>query len=506
MSGLTGQSWIGGRPTANTSPTFSVLSRADGSPLEGVFACASLDQADSAVELAAKAFRTFAQSSASARAALLRAIADQLELDRDALIARACHETALPEGRIAGEIGRTCGQLRFFASIVKEGLWNDARTDAADPARAPIPKPALRSELRPLGPVVVFGASNFPLAFSVAGGDTASALAAGCPVIVKGHPAHPGTSELAAQAIVRAVAASGLPAGVFSFLVDNESTGAGERVLRHPALRAGGFTGSRRVGVHLWRMAQSRPRPIPFFAEMGSVNPVVLMPGALEARGEAIAQSLAASATLGVGQFCTNPGVVLVVGSGFEPFAQALAKAMQAVPACPMLTEGIAASYRQGVAKWRDHQGVTPDVDASLEGAPALFSIGARRFMEDPMLHDEVFGPATLLVRCADMAEATAVLGSLEGQLTATLHAEPAELAEARELVWAMEQTAGRLILNQFPTGVEVCDAMVHGGPFPASSDDRTTSVGGRAILRWVRPIAFQAASDEALESFVNRS
>jgi alpha-ketoglutaric semialdehyde dehydrogenase len=394
-------------------------------------------------------------------------------------------ETGLPEVRFNGELARTCGQLRMFAQIAEDGSWADVRIDPAQPDRKPAPAPDTRSMLRPLGPVAVFGASNFPLAFSVAGGDTASALAAGCPVIVKAHPAHPGTSEIAAEALTEAARQTGMPDGVFSLLFD-DGIAVGQALVRHPGIKAAGFTGSRRGGLALWRLANERPDPIPVYAEMGSINPTVVLPGKLTA---AFAEGLHTSATMGVGQFCTNPGLVLLIGEAQE-FKKTFALKMSGTPACTMLTDAIGATFLAGANAMAEI--TTTLVRPTFVGMPAVFEVAAAKFIEEPFLQEEVFGPCTLLVSCKDKAEAIRVILSLGGQLTGSIHGTDEELADAGDLISELEEKAGRLIINQFPTGLEVNSSMVHGGPFPATTDSRTTSVGGRAILRWARPVCYQ--------------
>ncbi|MFI5385526.1 MAG: aldehyde dehydrogenase (NADP(+)) [Fimbriimonadales bacterium] len=482
---MKGTSFIGFKRGEETGKAFAVKERTSGDPLEGSFHTATHAEVHKAVSLATAAFRPYRDLPASKRAEFLKAIADNLETVRDKIVPRAMAETALPEARLNGELGRTCGQLRMFASIVDEGSWADIRIDPAQPNRKPAPAPDIRSMLRPLGPVAVFGASNFPLAFSVAGGDTASALAAGCPVIVKAHPAHPGTSELAAEAVVEAAMQTKMPEGVFSMLFDDGYM-VGQSLVKHPGIRAVGFTGSKRGGLALSKLANERPVPVPVYAEMGSINPVVVLPGKLSG---AFAEGLHASVTLGVGQFCTNPGLVIACGPG-RTFREALIARMAATPACPMLTDAIAASFADGVEKLKKSARVL--VATSQPGAPALLEIDGPGFLRDPRLQEEVFGPCSLIVWCQNKAEAIQVISSLDGQLTGSIHGTDEELADAQDLVEELEEKVGRLIVNQFPTGVEVNSSMVHGGPFPATTDSRTTSVGGRAILRWARPICYQ--------------
>ena len=432
-----------------------------------------------AAQAAAAAATSFRNSSGHDRGALLRQIASNLESIGGEVVQRAHEETALPLPRLNGELARTCNQLRMFAALVEEGSWVDARIDHR--------QSDIRSMLRALGPVAVFGASNFPLAFSVAGGDTAAALAAGCPVIVKAHPAHPRTSELAASAIRDAA-----PEGVFDIVSDLET---GIALVQHPVIRAVGFTGSRRGGQALMDAIAKRPDPIPIYAEMGSVNPLFILPGALRERGAAIAAGLQASVTLGVGQFCTNPGVV--VAERDDAFLSALEEKMAASAPATMLTPAIAGAYRSGVERLRGRVEQRVSIDA--EGGAALFVTRAADFLGDGSLAEEVFGPSTLVVECSGRDEMLAIARGLEGQLTVTLHATDADLEQHRALIEILETKAGRLIVNGFPTGVEVCPAMVHGGPWPATSDSRSTSVGTRAIVRFARPVCWQDFPDALL-------
>jgi NADP-dependent aldehyde dehydrogenase len=499
---LTGTSWLGGERAAQSGRTFVGVDPATGAALDPLFHAATEADVDAACARASAAFQVYGRSTPAVRAAFLRGIADELEKVRDEIVARAHAESGLPLPRLSGELGRTTGQLRLFADVAAEGSWVDARIDTADPARKPAPRPDVRSMRRPLGPVAVFGASNFPLAFSVAGGDTASALASGNPVVAKAHPAHPGTSELAGNAIAAAAAAVGLPAGVFSLLFD-DAFAVGEALVRHPLVRAVGFTGSRAGGQALARLAEARPQPIPVYAEMGSVNPVVVLPGALAERGRAIAEGLHGSVTLGVGQFCTNPGLVFVPeGADADAFAERLAELTRTAAGGIMLTPRIASVYASGVDRLRGQAELLaegPDGTGLAHGRPAVFRADGAAVLAAHGLTDEVFGPSTLLVRYRDRAELLRLLDALEGQLTATVHASASELPDYADAVRALEARSGRLVFDQFPTGVEVGHAMVHGGPVPATSDGRSTSVGARAIERFTRPVAFQNAPAHAL-------
>jgi len=479
--------------------TFAVCSPADGLPLEGRFHMARAVDAEEALAAAAAAAGTLVRSTGEERGAFLEAIAEEILALGDGLVERAVAETALPAARIVGERGRTVGQLRLFAALAREGSWVDARIDRAQPDRQPLPRPDLRRMKMPLGPVVVFGSSNFPLAFSVAGGDTASALCTGNPVIVKAHRGHPGTSELVAGAVRRAVDAQGLPAGTFS-LLHGEGSSVGVQLVKDARVRAVGFTGSRAGGQALVAASAARPDPIPVFAEMSSTNPLFVLPGALAARSAAIAEGFRNSMTLGVGQFCTKPGLVVAVeGPDLARFRAELAAAVAAVQPGSMLTGDILASFDEGRERTLALPGVrllaraATAADPSCTQAAALVAeTDGATFLAQRLLAGEVFGPMSLLVAVRDRAELLAVARSLEGQLTATVHGTPADLADAAELLETLAGRAGRLIVNGYPTGVEVCHAMQHGGPAPATSDSRFTSVGGAALERFVRPVCFQ--------------
>ena len=463
---------------------------------------------DTEIELAIKkaesAFGVYGKKAGKEKAFFLEAIAEEIVSLGDQLIKRCSMETGLPEGRLAGERGRTVGQLKLFAELLREGSWVDARIDTGDPSRKPAPKPDIRSMLKPLGPVGVFGASNFPFAFSVAGGDTASALAAGCPVVFKAHPAHPGTCEMVGAAIVKAVQKTGMPDGTFSML-HGRSTRVGMGIVVHPLIKAIGFTGSFRGGKAIYDAAVRRPEPIPVYAETGSSNPVFVLPHALRERGSEIAKGLTASVTLGVGQFCTNPGLVFYRSSEeAKRFQEAAAVEFGKVAAGPMLTESINAAYKKGVESLTRHNGVRllakgkPEGTA-LDGVAYLLNTDARDFLNDRHLEEENFGPSTLTVAADGESELLKIAESLKGHLTVTLHATAEDLKEHAELVSILERKAGRLIINGFPTGVEVCHSMVHGGPFPATTDSRTTSVGTRAIERFARPVCYQDFPGEVL-------
>jgi 2,5-dioxopentanoate dehydrogenase len=442
-----------------------------------------------------QSYKTYRNVSGKQKAAFLRAIAEEIEALGDALIETASRESNLPTARFMGERGRTTGQLRMFANYVEEGSWVDATIDTAIPDRQPIPKVDLRKMLVPMGPVVVFGASNFPLAFSTAGGDTASALAAGCPVIVKAHPAHPETSRLVASAIEKAAARTKMPEGVFAHIEGGVEVGT--FLVKHPSVKAVAFTGSYGGGKALFDLANKRKQPVPVFSEMGSINPVILFEDALAQRGELLATQLADSVTLGVGQFCTNPGLIIGIESdSFNTFLDSFKAKMQAKTAAPMLHEGIANVYKKGV-KNVESQSETEVLTISetnnvLNGHPSVGVVSGATFLKNKALHHEVFGPFSLVVKCKDKGELKRIIEKLEGQLTATLMAEPADLKKQSVLIDAIGEKCGRLVINNVPTGVEVTHAMQHGGPFPATTDARFTSVGTSAILRFVRPLCFQ--------------
>jgi NADP-dependent aldehyde dehydrogenase len=494
-----GKHLIAGAPAAAGPETFTATSPLGLELTPSVFAEAGEAEVDAALQEAAKAAPALRNAAPEARAVFLEAIATEILELGDALLERAHAESGLPMDRLTGERGRTVGQLRQFAAVLREGSWCDARIDTALPERQPLPRPDLRRVLVPLGPVVVFGASNFPLAFSVAGGDTASALAAGCPVVVKGHPAHPGTGELVASAVSRAAGACGLPGGVFSFL-QGACHGLGAALVSHPLVKAVGFTGSHRGGRALLDAASRRPEPIPVFAEMSSLNPVFLLPGALAERGAQIAEGLKGSMTMGVGQFCTKPGLVFAMQGGpFEAFLEALEGAVASAGAGTMLHGGIAKAYEAGVEAAAAVEGVrllvrgsVPQSPLGTPGRPAVLTTDAATFLSRSVLREEIFGPATLVVKVRDNAEMLEVARKLEGQLTATVHGNAGDLENAGALFSLLEQKAGRLLVNGFPTGVEVSAAMQHGGPYPATTDSRFTSVGTAAIQRWARPVCFQ--------------
>lgn len=493
---LTGEILIGGKALRGQNGEILGVDAASGNKLPVSFGGATSQNLEQAAALAWDAFPIYRETSLEDRAAFLETIAQNILDIGDTLVERAMAETGLPKGRIEGERGRTVGQLRLFATEVRSGKFQELRFDAADPERKPAPKPDLRLRNIAIGPVAVFGASNFPLAFSVAGGDTASALAAGCPVIVKAHSAHPGTSELVGRAVQKAVADCGLPVGTFALLFDSGRE-IGQGLVADHRIRAVGFTGSRVGGTALMKIASERKQPIPVYAEMSSINPVILFPNALKNRGATIGTAFAASLTLGAGQFCTNPGLILAVeGEGLDAFISAASEALSKAPAQTMLTGGICKAYTSGVEKLGSHGKVKKLAEGvageATQGRAAFFETTGADFIAHHELQDEVFGAAGLLVRCKDTAELEAVLDALEGQLTVALHVDEADNAQAKTLLPTLELLAGRILVNGFGTGVEVSPAMVHGGPYPSTSDGRSTSVGTLAIYRFLRPVCYQ--------------
>jgi 2,5-dioxopentanoate dehydrogenase len=451
----------------------------------------------SACAVAEAAFDAYRAAEPESRAVFLERIGEEMEWLGNELIEMSMRETGLARSRLEGELARTTRQLRLFAGVVRGGEWMGLRVDPPLPRRTPAPRSDLRMRTIPLGPVAVFGASNFPLAFSTAGGDTAAALAAGCPVVLKGHPAHPGTDRMVAGAIRAAAVATRMPSGVFSHLM-GPGNDLGAMLVQDPRIAAVAFTGSRRGGLAIVRLAQQREVPIPVYAEMSSVNPVILMPRALQARAETLGAEFVTSLTMGAGQFCTNPGLVLAINAeGLDAFIAAATKALANQNAATMLTRGIYEAYEQGVAALARHPAITTVAqgragNGSSQARAVIFACKAADFVSDPMLGQEIFGPVSVIVRMRDQDELLSVLRALEGQLTATLHIDAGDEAQAAQLLPLLERKAGRIIANGWPTGVEVSHAMVHGGPYPATSDSRTTSVGSLAINRFLRPVAYQ--------------
>lgn len=501
---ITGKNYIGEQLEGSGEVTFRTFNPTSNTENETHFIEASPAEIDQAVELAWRAFEQYRTVSGVRKAAFLNAIADEIMNLGDELIETYCNESGLPPGRAVGERGRTVFQLRSFADLVKEGSWVEASIDTALPDREPVPKPDLRKMLIPLGPVVVFGASNFPLAYSTAGGDTAAALASGCPVVVKSHPMHAGTGELVASAIVKAARQTGMPNGVFSNL-NSSGIEVGVQLVSHPKVKAVGFTGSIQGGRALLDLAAQREEPIPVFAEMGSVNPVVLLPRALKERGEDLSRQYAGSVTLGTGQFCTNPGLLLgIKGEELDRFVQDFAEAMLEIEPSIMLHPNIVGAYERNKQKAMSQEGLsvvaelTRDIPANF-ARQAVTTVEGSTFLNNTALHQEVFGPFTMVVQCDNASQLEEVVSQLEGQLTGTVIAGQDELSGYAGLVDALQNRVGRIIFNGVPTGVEVCPSMVHGGPYPASTDSRFTAVGTYSIRRWARPFSYQDWPDELL-------
>ena len=491
--------WLDGNGTFTSSPAHG--------PAHD-FAVGTVELVNKAAEAAEDAFLSYGYSSRADRAAFLRAIADEIEARADAITEIGTQETGLPVARLQGERGRTTGQLRLFADHIEKGDFLDRRFDAALPDRQPAPRPEIRLIQRPIGPVAVFGASNFPLAFSTAGGDTAAALAAGCPVVVKGHSAHPGTGEIIAEAVLAAVKKTGVHPGVFS-LIQGGNRQVGEAVVQHPLIKAVGFTGSLAGGRALFNLCAARPEPIPFFGELGSVNPMFVLPEAAKARAESLGQGWAGSLTMGAGQFCTNPGIAIVQsGADADRFTAAAVEALAKVAPQTMLTDGIAKAYQDGQARFESRNTVKPLLTTESTGRnalPNLFEISGDQFLADHALSEEVFGPLGLVVRVSSVDEMEKLARNFEGQLTATIHMDAGDLEDAKRLRPFLERKAGRVLVNGFPTGVEVVDSMVHGGPYPASTNFGATSVGTLSIRRFLRPVSYQNFPEGLLpEDFLN--
>ncbi|MGZ3871402.1 MAG: aldehyde dehydrogenase (NADP(+)) [Mucilaginibacter sp.] len=496
---------IGYHYQAELGNMFRAVDPSLGIDLPGDFYAAGLSEADAAMNLSDKAFANYHNIGKAPKAAFLRAIADEILAIGDTLIERAMAESGLPAARLQGERARTTNQLKMFADLLEEGSWVEAIIDTALPDRQPLPRPDIRKMMVPLGPCVVFGASNFPMAFSVAGGDTAAALAAGCPVVVKAHPAHPGTSALVAEAIKKAAEKTGMPEGVFSVLYD-DGYAVGEALVKHVKTKIVTFTGSLKGGMALVKMARERDEPIPVFAEMGSINPVIFLPKALENRAEEMAR-LSAAITTNAGQFCTQPGLLLAVKSpGLDRFKKALSVAIAEVNSATMLTPGICANFKKLSSSVLAEETVTivaqsdkVDTTRINQGVPVVTEITAAAFLADEKFKEEVFGPYSMIVACDDIAQLEQVVNSLHGQLTASIYAEVEELGHYTSITDKLAGLAGRVILNGPPTGVEVGNAIQHGGPFPATSDSRFTSVGTSSIKRFVRPVCWQNWAEELL-------
>ncbi|MDX1469867.1 MAG: aldehyde dehydrogenase (NADP(+)) [Flavobacteriaceae bacterium] len=494
---LTGGNYIAGKNSSNGKSIFKAINPSDTLELPTTFHEATKQEVDEAVNSAFEAFSVYGKKSGNEKAVLLDTIADEILNLGEELIERCSAETGLPAARITGERGRTMGQLKLFANVLREGSWVDARIDTAIPDRQPIPKPDVRSMLKALGPVGIFGASNFPLAFSVAGGDTASALASGCPVVVKAHPSHPGTCELIAIAINNAIKKTNMPNGVFS-LLQGTSVEVGMAIVNHPSIKAIGFTGSYKGGKAIFDAANNRDEPIPVYSEMGSTNPVFILPGIISEKSDEIAEGITNSVTLGVGQFCTNPGLVFFEkNTNSNSFSEKVSNYFEKVEANPMLNKSIKESFDRGVNELTKTPDVTMvakgnDNGEGYKGRAYVFETSAKNFLSNNTLEEEVFGPSTISVIADSKSDLLASAKKLKGHLTATVFANAGDLASYSELIEILEQKVGRLIINNFPTGVEVCPSMVHGGPFPATTDSRSTSVGTRAITRFARPFCYQ--------------
>ena len=501
---ITGKNYIGNQLSANGSKTFKTFNPKLNIENNWEITEATKEEVNEAAQLATEASKTYSKLSGVKKAEFLRAIADEIEALGDELVSVYSSESGLPAGRAMGERGRTVGQLRAFANHVEEGNWVDATIDTAIPDRQPLPKVDLRKMNVPLGPVVVFGASNFPLAFSTAGGDTAAALAAGCPVIVKSHPMHAATGEMVAGAIVRAAHKTGMPNGVFSNL-NSSGIEVGQQLVQNPNVKGVGFTGSIRGGRALYDLAAKRPEPIPVFAEMGSINPVIMLPKALENRAESLAKTYAGSITLGTGQFCTNPGLILGVKSkALTTFVNALAEEIVKVEPSCMLHPNIAGAYESNKATAMSQTGI--EVLAGYEadvkpnyGRQVVTTVEGETFLNNPTLHHEVFGPFSLVVQCENINQLEQIISSLEGQLTGTIISDDNEITQHTKVVNELQNRVGRIIFNGVPTGVEVCPSMQHGGPYPASTDSRFTAVGVDSIKRFVRPFSYQDWPNEML-------
>lgn len=502
---ITGKSYIGNKLSGKGTKTYKTFNPQLNIESENVFIEASDEEINEAIKLATIAFKTFRNISGAQKAAFLNAIADEILAFGDDLIKVYCSESGLSEERAKGERGRTIFQLRSFANLVQEGSWVEAIIETAQSNRTPIAKPDLRKMSIPLGPVVVFGASNFPLAYSTAGGDTASALAAGCPVIIKSHPMHAGTGELVAAAILKAAKRTEMPNGVFSNL-NSSGIEVGELLVKHPDIKAVGFTGSILGGRALYDLASQREEPIPVFAEMGSVNPVIILPEALQENGDQLANTYAKSITLGTGQFCTNPGLVLgIKGKTLNSFIECIAKEIVKIEPSCMLHPNIIGAFERNKEKILSQTDLKVVADYSSDevksnyARQAITTVEGKTFLKNKALHQEVFGPFSMVVQCEDSHQLEEIINNLDGQLTGTIIASDNEVKSYGKVIDALQNRVGRMIFNGVPTGVEVCPAMVHGGPYPASTDSRFTAVGVNAIKRWVRPFSFQDCPNNLL-------
>jgi len=509
---ITGKNYIGSQLLASGTKTYKTIDPQLNIENPWTFTEASAEEIEQAVQLAHDAFKIYKHFPAERKAGFLNAIADEILALGDSLLEIYCTESGFLRGRAESERGRTIFQLRSFANMLLEGSWVEATIDTAIPDRSPLPKEDLRKMLVPLGPVVVFGSSNFPFAFSTAGGDTASALAAGCPVIVKSHSMHIGTGEMVASAIISAAKKHNMPEGIFSNLIGGGVT-LGAALVKHPLVKAVGFTGSINGGRALFNLASQRPEPIPVFAEMGSINPVVILPEAIEKNSKKWAAAYAGSITLGTGQFCTNPGLLLgVKGKNLDQFLKELAQEIEKIAPSCMLHPSIIADFNNGKEKIRSQNGVTTIAEYKEKTAPnfatqTILSVEGKTFLGNKTLSHEVFGPFSIMVQCENIEELTTIIDKLDGQLTGTILAEPDEISKYNSVINALQNRVGRLIFNGVPTGVEVCASMLHGGPYPSSSDSRFTAVGIHAVKRWVRPFSYQNWPDELLpEALQNKN
>ncbi len=501
---ITGKNYIGNQLSAKGTKTYTTFNPLLNTENEIYYHEATYEEINEAIALAVQSSKEFKKVSGIRKAEFLNAIADEILSLGDELMDIYCSESGLPESRSKGELGRTIGQLRMFADLLKEGSWVQATIDTALQDRSPMSKPDLRKMLVPLGPVVVFGASNFPLAYSTAGGDTVSALAAGCPVLIKSHPMHAGTGELVASAIIKAAKKTDMPNGIFSNL-NSSGIEVGVQLVQHPDIKAVGFTGSIQGGRALYDLASERQEPIPVFAEMGSVNPIVILPKALKTRGQDLAKTIANSITLGTGQFCTNPGLILgIQGDSLNSFIQNLSDEIVKVEPTCMLHPNIIGNYEKNKEKALQQKGIIvkaeydSDVNAN-HARQTVVTVMGKTFLENSTLHQEVFGPFSLVVQCKDMSQLEMIISKLEGQLTGTIIANDSEVPSYTNVIEALKNRVGRIIFNGVPTGVEVCPSMQHGGPYPASTDSRFTAVGIHSIKRWVRPFSFQNWPDQLL-------
>ena len=501
---LTGKNFIGNKLSSSGNVTFQTFNPELNKKNDQIFYEASNDEIEESIDLAKNAFEDYKNTNPQERSKFLNSIADEILSISDELLEVYCSETGLPAGRSRGELKRTIGQLRSFADLVLDGSWVEASIDTAIPEREPMPKPDLRKMMMPLGPVVVFGASNFPLAYSTAGGDTASALAAGCPVIVKSHPMHAGTGEIVASAIISAAKKNNMPDGIFSNL-NSKDISVGVKLVNHPNVKAVGFTGSLKGGRSIYDLASKRDTPIPVFAEMGSTNPIIIMPAKIKNDYEDLAVKFAKSITVGSGQFCTNPGMIISIkGNELNRFIESLSLELKKIEPSCMLHPNILEAYNSNANQTISNKDVEIFYQSDLinkENYPKhiLATVDSNTFIQNRNLHHEVFGPFSLIIKCNDMNDLRKVIFSIQGQLTGTIIGEKDEIYQNKDLIDLIGSRVGRIIFDGVPTGVEVCPSMLHGGPYPATTDSRFTAVGTNSIQRWVRPFSFQDFPDELL-------